>query len=39
MNLDIKKVCNNVMIIVPHQDDEILMASGVIRICQKNNIP
>lgn len=27
------------MIIVPHQDDEILMASGVIRICQKNNIP
>lgn len=39
MNLDIKKECDNVMIIVPHQDDEILMSAGVIRICKMNNIP
>ena len=30
MNLDIKKECNNVMVIVQHQDDEILMSAGVI---------
>ena len=39
MNLDIKKECNNVMVIVPHQDDEILMSAGVIRVCEQNNVP
>ena len=39
MNLDIKKECNNVMVIVPHQDDEILMSAGVIRVCEQNKVP
>lgn len=27
------------MVIVPHQDDEILMSAGVIRVCEQNNVP
>ena len=34
-----QKECNNVMVIVPHQDDEILMSAGVIRVCEQNNVP
>ncbi len=39
MQMKIDKSWGSIMIIVPHQDDEILMSSGIIRECTKQNIP
>lgn len=39
MKMKIDNSWASVMIIVPHQDDEILMSAGLIRECVKDNIP